>query len=36
MEDAMKRATVAGALACLKPGAQPSIPTQAEIDAAMR
>ncbi|MBS9719180.1 ribokinase [Tianweitania sp. BSSL-BM11] len=35
MEDALKRAAVAGALACLKPGAQPSIPTQAEIDAAL-
>uniref|UniRef100_UPI002898773B PfkB family carbohydrate kinase n=1 Tax=Tianweitania sp. TaxID=2021634 RepID=UPI002898773B len=36
MEDALKRAAVAGALACLKPGAQPSIPTQAEIDAALQ
>ncbi|GHD15644.1 ribokinase [Tianweitania populi] len=36
MEDALKRAAVAGALACLKPGAQPSIPTQTEIDAALQ
>jgi ribokinase len=36
MGDAMKRAAVAGALACLKPGAQPSIPTKAEIDAALQ
>lgn len=35
LEAAMRRAAVAGALACLKPGAQPSIPTRAEIDAAM-
>lgn len=36
MADAMQRAAVAGALACLKPGAQPSIPTKAEIDAALQ
>ncbi|MFC6490715.1 ribokinase, partial [Nitratireductor sp. GCM10026969] len=28
-------AAVAGALACLKPGAQPAIPLRAEVDAAM-
>jgi ribokinase len=33
-EQAMRRAAVAGALACLKAGAQPSIPTAAEIDHA--
>ncbi len=36
MHDALERAAAAGALACLKPGAQPSIPTKAEIDAALR
>ncbi|MEM5471304.1 ribokinase [Hoeflea sp. AS60] len=30
---AVHRAAVAGALACLKPGAQPSIPMSAEVDA---
>ncbi|MBZ0163188.1 MAG: ribokinase [Notoacmeibacter sp.] len=34
--DALRRAAVAGALACLKPGAQPAIPTGPEVDAAMR
>ncbi|MEP3437972.1 MAG: ribokinase [Hoeflea sp.] len=29
---AVRRAAVAGALACLKPGAQPSIPLSAEVD----
>lgn len=29
---ALRRAAVAGSLACLKPGAQPSIPLQAEVD----
>ena len=31
-EVALRRAAVAGSLACLKPGAQPSIPLQAEVD----
>ncbi len=35
LEEALVRATVAGALACLKPGAQPSIPYAAEVDEAM-
>lgn len=34
LEAAMKRAAVAGALACLKPGAQPAIPLAAEVDKA--
>jgi ribokinase len=33
LEAALQRAAVAGALACLKPGAQPSIPFAAEVDA---
>ena len=32
-KDALRRATVAGSLACLKPGAQPSIPFAAAVDA---
>ncbi|WP_180901175.1 ribokinase [Martelella soudanensis] len=32
-EDAAHRAAVAGALACLKPGAQPAIPEKSEVDA---
>ena len=32
---ALRRAAVAGSLACLKPGAQPSIPRAAEVDAAL-
>lgn len=32
---ALRRAAVAGSLACLKHGAQPSIPTGAEVDAAL-
>lgn len=35
LETALKRASIAGSLACLKPGAQPSIPTAAEVDAAL-
>ncbi len=35
LEAAMKRAAVAASLACLKPGAQPAIPTAAEVDAAI-
>jgi ribokinase len=30
-EDALRRAAVAGSLACLKPGAQPSVPTDADV-----
>ncbi|MBC2771520.1 ribokinase [Rhizobium sp. AQ_MP] len=33
--DALRRAAVAGSLACLKPGAQPSIPTANEVSAAI-
>lgn len=33
--DALRRAAVAGSLACLKPGAQPSIPEAAEVSAAL-
>ncbi len=32
---ALRRAAVAGSLACLKPGAQPSIPSAQEVDAAL-
>ncbi|EKF20053.1 ribokinase [Nitratireductor pacificus] len=35
LEEAMRRAAAAGALACLKPGAQPAIPLKAEVDAAL-
>lgn len=35
LEDALRRAAVAGSLACLKPGAQPAIPLAAEVDAAI-
>lgn len=35
LSTALRRAAVAGSLACLKPGAQPSIPTRAEVDAAL-
>jgi len=35
LEDALRRAAAAGALACLKPGAQPSIPLRGEVDAAL-
>ena len=35
LEAAMRRAALAGSLACLKPGAQPSIPSAAEVDAAL-
>jgi len=34
LDEALRRAAIAGALACLKAGAQPSIPTAAEVDAA--
>ncbi|WP_157014218.1 ribokinase [Mesorhizobium xinjiangense] len=33
LEAALQRAATAGALACLKPGAQPSIPRRREVDA---
>lgn len=32
-DDALRRAAVAGSLACLKPGAQPAIPDAGEVDA---
>lgn len=35
LEAAMRRAAAAASLACLKPGAQPAIPTAAEVDAAI-
>ncbi len=35
LETALKRASAAGSLACLKPGAQPAIPSAAEVDAAL-
>jgi ribokinase len=35
LEAAMRRAAVAASLACLKPGAQPAIPTSAEVDGAL-
>jgi ribokinase len=35
LESAMRRASTAGSLACLKPGAQPAIPYVAEVDAAL-
>ncbi|PXA99769.1 ribokinase [Nostoc sp. 3335mG] len=33
LEQAMRRAAVAGSLACLNPGAQPAIPLAADVDA---
>ncbi len=33
LEMALRRAAIAGSLACLKPGAQPAIPMQADVDA---
>ena len=35
LEAAMRRAAAAASLACLKPGAQPSVPTAAEVDKAL-
>lgn len=35
LETAMRRASAAGSLACLKPGAQPAIPDKGEVDAAL-
>ncbi|MFP5077688.1 ribokinase [Rhizobium sp. YIM 134829] len=34
-QDALSRAAAAGSLACLKPGAQPSIPLASEVNAAL-
>jgi len=36
MPDAIRRANAAGALACLKLGAQPSMPTREEVEAFLR
>lgn len=36
LEHAVRRAGVAGSLACLTPGAQPAIPTAAEVEEALR
>ena len=35
LEQALRRAAVAGSLACLKPGAQAAIPQAAEVDEAL-
>jgi ribokinase len=35
LEDALRRAAVAGSLACLKPGAQSSIPHRKDVDEAL-
>ncbi|SME89870.1 ribokinase [Tistlia consotensis] len=35
LPEALRRASVAGGLACTRPGAQPSLPTAAEIEAAL-
>ena len=35
LQGALRRSAVAGSLACLKPGAQPSIPLAAEVDDAL-
>ncbi len=35
LEQALRRAAAAGSLACLKPGAQPSIPHGKDVDAAL-
>ncbi len=35
LQTALERAAMAGALACLKPGAQPAIPYASEVDAAL-
>lgn len=32
---ALRRAAIAGSLACLKPGAQPAIPVESDVDAAI-
>ncbi len=36
LEMALRRAAIAGSLACLKPGAQPAIPLKADVDAIAR
>jgi ribokinase len=36
LEQALRRATAAASLACLKEGAQPSIPLAAEVDQARK
>lgn len=36
LETALRRAAAAGSLACLKPGAQPAIPLESEVDAALK
>jgi ribokinase len=36
LEQSMRRAAAAASLACLTPGAQPSIPMAAEVQAALR
>ncbi len=36
LEEALGRAAAAGSLACLKPGAQPAIPTRKEVDEALK
>ena len=36
LETAMRHASAAGSLACLKPGAQPAIPSKQDVDAALR
>lgn len=36
LAEALRLAAAAGSLACLKPGAQPSIPLRAEVDAALQ
>jgi ribokinase len=36
LQDALRRAAVAGSLACLKPGAQPAIPRAEEVDDALK
>ncbi|MBU2325844.1 MAG: ribokinase, partial [Alphaproteobacteria bacterium] len=35
LSEAIRRAAVAGSLACLKPGAQPSIPVSDEVAASL-
>lgn len=35
LEQSLRQAAVAGALACLKPGAQPAIPHRTEVEAAL-
>jgi ribokinase len=36
LEQALRRAAAAGSLACLKPGAQPAIPSAGEVDGALQ